>query len=161
MQLLNEWRYRRGFKLGTSTSNKSKNDAAQRGIRYHKRTYKALTQHFSDDADVELLIEPWFQEISGRVKERMCSPDSVIFLSSLGAAIVAEVKLNWNDGKDEKLINTYLPVVKSAFKLEHVWPVLITSNLRGCAQNPLLGLHAIEDCMSWQPGQPTPILLHL
>jgi hypothetical protein len=158
MKLQHPWRYRRGFNFGASTGNSGSNKAAQKGLQYHRRTYKALEAAYPDTS--QLLIEPWFQEITGALRERMCSPDAVLLMPELEAALVIEVKLNWNDGKDNKLLDLYLPVVQSAFKLQTVWPVLITANLRQASQKPLLGLPALEDALSWVPGSPAPILLH-
>lgn len=159
MKLLNKWRHRPGFMLGASTSSKSKNNAAQRGIRYHRQVYKKLEAIYDHESGTKLHIEPWFSEISGAIKERMRSPDAVLIFPELRAALVIEVKLNYADGKDEKLINEYLPIVRSAFDLTTVWPVLICQCLRGCRTPPLLGLQSLEDAMSWSPSLPTPVLL--
>lgn len=73
--------------------------------------------------------------------------------------IVCEVKLNWKDGRDIKLIDEYLPIVANAHGLDMVWPLLITHNLRGYQHPPILGLRKWEDAMLWFPGNPTPLML--
>lgn len=156
MKLLHQWRYKPDFRLGASMDTKSQNKAAQRGIAYHRRVYKQLVDHRDDG---QLLIEPWFFRIDGQVKRTMRSPDAVLVFPD-STAIVIEVKMNWADGRDEKLLNEYLPIVRSAFDLDVVWPLLITSCLRGYQHPPLLGLGRLHDCMAWEPGQPTPLLLH-
>jgi len=76
-------------------------------------------------------------------------------------ALVVEVKLNWRDGRDEKLLSKYLPVVKNAFKLEAVWPLVIVGCLRGYEHPPLLGFKQLDRAFSWQAGDPTPVMLVL
>jgi len=89
----------------------------------------------------------------------MCQPDSVLIDRITGGGIVVEAKLNWKDGRDEKLINLYLDAAKSAFGLEQTWPVLITKNIRGYEGQPLLGLKQLEGAFQWRPGKITPVLL--
>lgn len=89
----------------------------------------------------------------------MRSPDSVILLPETNVGIVIEVKLNWKDGRDVKLIDEYLPIVANAHDLDCCWPLLITQCLRGYKHPPLLGLRRWEDCMTWTPGAPTPLML--
>lgn len=151
------WRHREGFKLGAGSDSKSKNSAAARGIAYHKRVYRLLKQQLV--AEGQLHIEPWFEAIDGQVKRTMRSPDAVILYPEEACAIVVEVKMNWADGRDEKLINEYLPIVASAFRLDTTFPLLITSCLRGYPHSPLLGLQQFDQCLSWSPGRPTPLLL--
>jgi hypothetical protein len=158
MLALHEWRHRPAYKLGASGASKSQNLAAQRGIAYHNRVYKRLTAHFAADPAADLLIEPWFERIDGQVKRTMRQPDAILRYPDEGMALVIEVKMNWKDGRDEKLLSEYMPLVRSAFDLE-VWPVLITSNIRGYIHPPLLGLQQIEYAFSWEPGHPTPVLL--
>lgn len=157
MKTLYPWRHRPGMKLGAGGGSKSQNAAATRGIAYHQRVYRQLDKMLLDEA--ELLIEPWFEQVDGSIKPPMRQPDAVIKYPYDNTAIVVEVKLNWADGRDEKLINEYLPIVKSAFQLETTWPLLITANLRGYKHPPLLGLRQFEECLAWCPGRPTPLLL--
>lgn len=159
VKTLNSWRYRPGFKLGASVDSKSKNSAAARGIAYHRRVYKLLADFAqAPDEEAELLIEPWFQEINHSTNPPMRSPDAVLRYSD-GTALIIEVKLNWKDGRDEKLLQEYLPIVKSAFALEMCWPLMVTSCLRGYAHPPLLGLKQLHEAFAWEPGHPTPLLL--
>lgn len=89
----------------------------------------------------------------------MRSPDSVILLPEANVGIVCEVKLNWKDGRDTKLLKEYLPIVANAHKLDMCWPLMITHCLWGYKHPPLLGLRKWEECMAWQPGDPTPVML--
>jgi hypothetical protein len=73
--------------------------------------------------------------------------------------VVGEVKLNWKDGRDEKLLGLYLEAVTHAFGLRAVWPVLVTSNIRGYAHPVKLGLGDLLSVDYWTVGQPTPLLL--
>jgi hypothetical protein len=105
----------------------------------------------------ELLIEPWYKRLGERPVYRQ--PDAVILFPEFRTAIVIEVKLNWKDGRDIKLIDEYLHIVKSAEGLECVWPLLITQCLRGWQGKPIFSLEEIERCQSWLPGDPTPLML--
>lgn len=104
----------------------------------------------------KLLVEPWYKNLdTGKCR----SPDSVLLHEEDRIGIVVEVKLNWKDGRDIKLIDEYLPIVKAAHSLEVVWPLLITRCLRGYAHPPILNLSHIDRCQSWFPGDPTPLML--
>lgn len=157
MRTLHDWQHRPDWKIGANMGSKSNNSAANRGIAYHQRVYRLLLAKLKHEAD--LLIEPWFERIDDQPRRTMRQPDAIIrYLPE--SAIVVEVKLNWRDGRDDKLLNEYLPIVRNALKLDVVWPLLITRNLRGYdAAKPLLGLGAIDDCLAWEPGLPTPVLL--
>lgn len=157
MKTADDWLLTTGMRVGAANGAKS-TGCKQRGIRYHRRIYASLREHLKDAAGVELLVEPWYR---CRKKPMMRSPDGVILLPEAGAAIVVEVKLNWKDGRDVKLIDEYLPIVQCAHKLEVVWPLLITQCLRGYPHPPLKGLKAWEEAMAWQPGDPTPVMLVL
>lgn len=153
---VNTWRHRPDFRIGASlgATNKS-NDAANRGIAYHNRVYKALIAN--PPAGFGLLVEPWLQEIG---TGRFLQPDSMLIDKETRSAIIVEVKMNWMDGRADKLLEKYLPATKSAFQLLHVWPVIVTGNLRGYQHPPLLGLDSIVDAMAWDPSLPCPVLLH-
>lgn len=157
MKALHQWRYKPDFKLGASANAKSKNNAALRGIRYHQRVYKQLAAATTPPDD--LLIEPWFKRVDDQPRPTMRSPDAVLRFADGSGAIVIEVKLNWRDGRDEKLLYEYLPIVRSAFDVDVVWPLLITSCLRGYNHPPLLGLQQFDECLAWEPGRPTPLML--
>lgn len=160
MKAVYPWRHRPAYRLGADMGSKSSNNAATRGIAYHRRVYRALEALLPTlDPEAELLLEPWFEQIDGLVKKTMRQPDAVIRYPD-GTGIIIEVKMNWKDGRDEKLIREYLPIVSSAFNLDVVWPLLITSCLRGYNHPPLLGLRSYSKCLDWQPGDPTPLLLH-
>lgn len=142
--------------LGAAGGSRSQNDAATRGIRYHRRVYKRLDTYI--DAEATLLVEPWFVRVDDRPRRTMRQPDAIIRYPE-GTAIVVEVKLNWAPDRDEKLINEYLPLVTNAFDLIGAWPLLIVGCLRGYPHKPLLGLQQINDCLEWEPGRPTPTML--
>jgi hypothetical protein len=155
-----------GFNIGTGANTASKDKSIIRGLAYHNKVYKALRRHVFAHPDLcyELYVEPWFRELKPKypgARARMCQPDAVLIDKFTNGAIVVEAKLNWKDGRDEKLINLYLDAAKSAFGLDQTWPVLITQNVRGYKGNPLLGLRAIEGAYTWRPGQITPVLLHV
>jgi hypothetical protein len=151
------WKRDPGMKVGAAYGAKA-TGSKQRGIRYHNKVYAQLIKLLRPEPGVKLLIEPWYKCLTA---PRMRSPDSVILLPDVSAAVVVEVKLNWKDGRDVKLIDEYLPIVKAAEEVDMVWPLLITQCLRGAQQPPLLGLRRWEDAMSWQPGDPTPLMLVL
>lgn len=109
-------------------------------------------------SDWQLLIEPWYKEL-GVSKPRFRQPDAVLLHSPTRTGIVIEVKLNWKDGRDVKLIDEYLPIVKSAEGLEAAWPLLITQCLRGWQGDPILSLEEIFHCQSWLPADKTPLML--
>lgn len=157
MRTLHRWQYRPDWRMGADTGAKSTNSAATRGIEYHRRVYRLLQSRLQREAD--LLVEPWFQRVDDQPTRTFRQPDAVIRDYVPDCAIVVEVKLNWADGRDEKLLNEYLPIVKNAFGLDVVWPLMITRNLRGYKHPPLLGLSALDDCLAWSPGSPTPLLL--
>lgn len=144
------------MRIGSSFGCKS-TGSKKRGIEYHQRTFRALRSHCNLALpDWTLLVEPWYKNLdNGRHRQ----PDSVLLFPEEKVGIVVEVKLNWKDGRDIKLLDEYLPIVKQAEGLEVVWPLLITQCLRGYAHPPLLGLSAIEGCQSWFPGDPTPLML--
>ena len=144
------------MRMGASVKATARKGAKLRGQQYHRKVYNALGKLLLPEADVKLLIEPWYRNLK---KPMMRSPDSVILLPTSSTAIVVEVKLNWKDGRDVKLIDEYLPIVKAAHRLEVVWPLLIVQCLRGCKTPPLLGLKRWEEAMGWMPGDPTPVML--
>lgn len=154
VKAIHGWRHKKGYGLGCSHGAKGSNKAANRGIAYHNKIFRKLEA--SPPADLTPLIEPWLQEIG---TGKFCQPDAILFDHDENAAIVVEVKMNWKDGRDEKLLDLYLPAVKSAFALDMVWPLLVTSNLRGWPHPPLLGLGAAVDAMAWELGAHTPVLL--
>ena len=143
--------------IGASNGAKAKG-AKKRGLDYHRRCYRRLRSHCNRHmAEWTLLIEPWYWD---RVSRRYRQPDAVLIHQSTSTGIVIEVKLNWQDGRDVKLIDEYLPIVKQAEQLEAVWPILITQCLRGY-QGPIVsgGLQEIQACQAWQSGEETPLML--
>jgi len=161
-----EWQHVPGFNIGTAANTASKNKSIVRGLAYHNKVYKALRSFVAEhpEAGYEILVEPWFRELHPRPGEsrcRMCQPDTVLIDKFTGGGIVVEVKLNWKDGRDAKLIDLYLDASRSALGLEETWPVLITKNIRGYTGIPLLGLKQLEKAYNWRPGMITPVLLHI
>jgi len=156
MKMLHQWKHEPTMRLGASVKVTASSGSKKRGQEYHRRIYKDLRKHLANEPGVELLEEPWFRNLKMAM---MRSPDAVIKLPEANVAIVVEIKLNWKDGRDIKLIDEYLPIVKNAFQLDETWPLLITRCLRGYAHPPLLGLKRWEDAMIWLPGDPTPVML--
>lgn len=147
------------MKIGSSSGCHS-TGSKKRGLDYHRSVYSRLRSYSLDhlSADWVLLIEPWYKEL-GVSRPKFRQPDAVLLHSPTHTAIVIEVKLNWKDGRDIKLIDEYLPIVKAAEGLEVAWPLLITQCLRGWQGQPLLSLYEIDRCQSWQPGDKTPLML--
>lgn len=135
---------------------KTKNKSIIRGIAYHNRVYRALREIFKLP-DHSLHIEPWLRNQRTRA---LCQPDALLVDPMTHTGIVIEVKMNWKDGRDIKLIDLYLHAAQSAFGLVEVWPALITSNIQGYLGQPRLGLSTIPSCEDWQPGDITPLVLH-
>jgi hypothetical protein len=142
-------------KMGASTNKGATNPAILAGIRYHKRIYKTLDlQAKLNWPGYRLMIEPWFK---GSVSQKLRSPDAV--LRGPDYAVVIEVKKNWADGRDEKLLGEYLPIVRSALDLP-THPLMVVGNVRGLGHDPLLSFaDIIEAAQGWQWGRPTPTLL--
>lgn len=110
MLMMNKWRLDPGCKLGAESGGKSQNKAASRGLAYHRKIYKQLA---ALNLEGELYVEPWFKCIDHKVKKTMRQPDALIAYPE-NVGLVIEVKLNWKDGRDDKLLTEYLPIVKSA-----------------------------------------------
>lgn len=147
--------------IGASKGAKS-TGSKKRGIDYHNRCYSHLRRHFGALApperrsDWQLLVEPWYYcPSTGRFRQ----PDAVLLYPAERVGIVIEVKLNWKDGRDRKLIDEYLPIVKAAEGLEVVWPLLITQCLRGWQGDPIFSLEEIHRCQTWLQGDTTPLML--
>lgn len=157
MTPLDQWKHDKGMKVGAAYGAKG-TGAKQRGIRYHRAIYDKLRKMLGMSRDLQLLVEPWYRCTT---KPKMCSPDSVIIFPDLALGVVIEVKLNWKDDRDQKLIDLYLPVVRQAHKLDVVCPLLVTQCLRGYQHRPLIGLKRWEEALGWHPGQPTPLLLEV
>lgn len=158
------WQLVPGFNIGTAANTASKNKSIVRGLAYHNRVYRALRAYAAThpEAGLDVNIEPWLRELSPRPGAKrcaMCQPDAVLIDRFTGGGLVVEAKLNWKDGRDEKLINLYLAAAKSAFGLEETWPLLVTKNVRGYGGVPLLGLKHIDAAFNWRPGQITPVML--
>lgn len=156
MKATDRWKHEENARLGASTGAKS-TGVKERGNVYHRKVYGLLELHSKIIMPGwKLHIEPWFRRMEVYM---LRSPDAVLVHEEMKTALVVEVKLNWKDGRDGKLIREYLPIVKSAFKLDIVWPLLITQNIRGYKHKPLLGLGEINKAMHWFPGDPTPLML--
>ncbi len=148
--------------VGTRSNTASKNKSIVRGLAYHRKIYKLLEAWRKVSApDQELHIEPWLRMLKPdhKGKRRCCQPDALVIDPVSETGVVIEVKLNWKDGRDEKLLNLYIDASRAAFGLRHVWPALITSNVRGLPWQPRLGLGSLLTCDNWSRGDPTPIIL--
>lgn len=158
MQAVEQWYHRPGASFGASSGLKASKETGviKRGIDYHRWVYKTMQAQASVSwPGWRLLVEPWFRSHSW--KER--SPDSVLINDEESTALVIEVKLNWERERDAKLVNEYLPIVRSAFGLDVVKPCLLVGDLRGCGDPVLLGLKELMKALEWQKPQPTPVLL--
>lgn len=146
------------LRIGSSFGCKS-TGSKRRGIEYHRKVYRQLSQHVRNEMQGwTCLIEPWYKNVeTGRFRQ----PDAVLLYPEERVGIVVEAKLNWKDGRDVKLIDTYLPIVKQAEDLDIVWPLLVTRCLRGYPHPPILQLAHIHRCQSWLVGDPTPLMLLL
>jgi hypothetical protein len=151
-----EWRLT-DTRMGASTNSTTTNKAMLAGIRYHKRIYKILRLNAGLQwPGWQLMVEPWFKAVKS---QRLCSPDTVLLNRERGEALVIEVKKNWRDGRDEKLLGLYLSVVRSAFGVD-TRPLMVVGNVRGLAHKPLLSFaDVMEAGWGWQWGRPTPTLL--
>lgn len=151
------WYVDRSVSTGSRSNYASRNKSIVRGLAYHRRVYRCLEAWRGVNAsEQQLEIEPWLRD--ARTK-RLLQPDACIIDPATNTGLVIEVKLNWKDGRDEKLLNEYLAAAESAFELDCVWPALITSNVAGLAHKPRLGLGQLLGCCDWHPGHPTPVLL--
>jgi hypothetical protein len=155
------WERAPGFAIGSGGNLACKNISIQRGLAYHQKVYRTVGAWAAENADVgySWVEEPWLRRTFP--SKKMCQPDGVLIEQFTNSAIVIEAKLNWKDGRDEKLLATYLDAVKSAFDVTQTWPLLITKNVRGYKGEPLLGLKQIERVFEWEPGQLTPVMLLL
>lgn len=148
------------MRIGASQGCRAKG-SKKRGIEYHRRAYRSLRSNCIPALGPgwELLVEPWYKRLGQKPAFRQ--PDAVLIHKASKTGIVVEVKLNWKDGRDIKLIDEYLPIVRQAEDLEVVWPLLITQCLRGWQGQPILCFEDIHRCQSWQPGDETPLMLLL
>jgi hypothetical protein len=148
---------------GTKATTAGDNEAIRRGNKYHAHVYKVLRlewvlNHVCMDSPWQLIIEPWFRT----AKWKLRSPDTVLLNRDAGTAIVVEVKMNWANGRDVKLLTEYLPLVKSAFGLERTFPAMIVGNVRGLKHRPILSVaDIIPSALEWRPGRDVPTLLHI
>ena len=149
--------------VGSRSNTASKNKSIVRGLAYHRKIYRLLESWQRVSApEQQLFIEPWLRLVKPDPetgKRRCCQPDAVVIDPASETGIVIEVKLNWKDGRDEKLLDTYLEAAMAAFDLRATWPALITSNVRGLPHQPRLGLGSLLTCDDWNVGDPTPVIL--
>lgn len=160
MVLGERWERAPEFAIGSSVNTACKDKSIVRGLEYHRRVYRHLEAWCKShpESGLEFVEEPWLRkQSSGR--RTMCQPDGVLLDHFTGGAIIVEAKLNWKDGRDEKLLNTYLDAARSAFGLSTTWPLLVTRNVRGYKGTPLLGLRQLELVYEWHPGVITPVML--
>lgn len=158
MKALKQWYHSERAMMGSSVSAKAIGDRAiDEGNRYHRRMFKLLELHKSIALPKwRLLVEPWFHTAG---KADLCSPDSVLVDDETKLAIVIEVKKNWATGRDQKLLDLYLPVVASALGVK-TKPLMLVGNVRGLKHEPLTSMTMLTEApMAWLPGMPTPTLL--
>jgi hypothetical protein len=149
------------MKIGSSSGCRS-SGSKKRGLEYHRRVYTRLRDFHNRGGLVgwTLLIEPWYKRLQPQ-PQRYRQPDAVLIHEPSSTGIVIEVKLNWKDGRDVKLIDEYLGIVRSAEGLDLVSPLLITQCLRGWQGDPLKRLEELHRCQAWQQGEITPLMLLL
>lgn len=160
MKTAEEWFKTEQVKFGASANSKSKNSAAERGNAYHRKIYKLLKMQQKIMPHLkgwELLVEPWYR---GRETRKLRSPDTVFLNEAEKLALVIEVKLNWKDGKDEKLLCEYLPIVESAHGVK-AYPCMVVQCLRGYTGEPLVGLAAVWQALKWNSTKATPVAMVL
>lgn len=151
------WARELNIAVGSQNNYASKNKSIMRGLAYHRKIYKLLTNWQRISApEQQLYIEPWLRHVKTK---KLRQPDAVLVDPLTNTAIVIEVKMNWKDGRDEKLVNEYLDCVLSAFDVSMCWPCVITGNVAGLKHEPRLGLGSLLGCDDWRPGSPTPVVL--
>lgn len=150
------WYVDHSCNIGSTTNAACKNSSIRRGLAYHRKVYRQLETWVGQHPDQQLHIEPWLRH---SVTRQLRQPDAVLVDTASETAVVIEVKMNWKDGRDEKLLKEYLAAAQEAFNLQATWPCVITSNLRGLKYAPLLGLTKLLLVDDWTPEQPTPVLL--
>lgn len=153
------WEHVTNINIGTSSNTATNNKSIKRGLAYHNKVYRAIRKHLQDAGNgYYAQIEPWLRRSRD---DLLRQPDAVLIDAISNTGIVVEVKLNWRDGRDKKLLEIYLEAAQSAFELDEVWPLVITSNIRGYKGRPILGIENFEDCLEWTPDDLTPVLLHI
>lgn len=150
---------RMGASTNSTKASEGSSAAIIAGIRYHKRVYAGLGLHVSVSMPGwKLLVEPWYKAV---VSQKLRSPDAVLLNAERGLGIVIEVKKNWSDGRDKKLLDEYLGIVRSAHDVQTV-PLMIFSNCRGFRHEPHVDImEALAAAEAWKRGGPTPALLKL
>lgn len=153
------WERAPEINIGSRDNKNCKDKSIVRGLAYHRHVYSKLHAFTAANPNLgyHFIEEPWLRRTTG--SRKMCQPDGVLLDKFTGGGVVVEAKLNWKDGRDEKLIKLYLAAAQSAYGLSITWPLLITRNLRGYKGPPLLGLRQIERVFAWRPGQITPVML--
>lgn len=153
------WERAPEFAIGSKVNKACKDSSIVRGLAYHRSVYRKLERFCAANPALgyRFVEEPWLRRITP--SRQMCQPDAVLLDQFTGGAVVVEAKLNWKDGRDEKLIKLYLAAARSAFGLTVTWPLLVTRNLRGYKGEPLLGLRQLERVFEWKPGEITPVML--
>jgi hypothetical protein len=155
MKLTEPWYHKPDINFGASAGAKGSSGARHAGILYHRKFYNVLKLHTSVNlAGMRLLVEPWFQAKSGTRR----SPDAVLIDDVCNRALVIEVKLNWKNEREEKLMNEYLPIVEAALGVKTV-PLLVAGSIINYKGKPLLGLSQLNRAWAWMPDQPPSIML--
>lgn len=159
MQLMEPWKLKLDYlKIGATFGAKATGSKG-RGIDYEQKVVSRLNPFVRDHMEGwRVLVGPWYQNT---VTKRWRQPDIVLIHDEDKIGIVCEVKLNWAEGKDLKMLDVYLPIVKQVHELDCVWPLLITRCTRGYPHPIILKLEDLDRCMAWQQGDPTPMLLML
>lgn len=154
------WYHEQSSRAGAASGGGAKTGIMGAGNAYHRKVFRALELETRlNHAGRRLLVEPWLR---AKTSQRLCQPDSVLIDPAAGWAVVIEVKKNWKDGRDHKLLDLYLPAVRSAFGVDIAFPLMICGCVRGLAYPALLSLRELAVApLQWQPGDPTPVILSL
>lgn len=144
------------LKIGSNFGPKSKG-CKKDGIDYEQKVSARFSKFVREEMpDWKIMLGPWYQNKKTR---RWRQPDIVMIHPEDNVGIVIEVKLNWKEGRDEKLRDIYLPIVKSTHGLDCVWPLLVTRCIRGFQHPIITRLQDLDRCQSWLPGDPTPMMM--
>jgi len=155
-----EWKLKEGY-LGIGAQNGAKATGSKgRGITYENKAVEKLTPAIREHLPEfnKILNGPWYRNVRTR---KWRQPDLVLINEEDNVGIVVEIKLNWKPNICEKLIDTYLPLVKRAHSLDIVWPLLVTRCFRNCPNPKIVHARDMQRAMAWQPGDMTPVMMVL
>lgn len=136
---------------------KNKEASINRGLIYHRKVFRRFKQDYGK-SPLLVKIEPWLRHSASG---QLCQPDVVLIDIVSSTALVIEAKLNWRDDRDAKLLATYLPAVKDAYRLLDVRAAMCVSHIQDFPGEPLWAPEQLwDDTLGWKAGDPTPVLLY-